>query len=248
MTLEPRAIQNFRANLDSVRQLMQFDDLVLEVIAAPARALRERLAKHEIDNPHLQPDRIIQTIDSIRQNSSLRPYYEAMHNQCLVLAVSYFGAATRELFVDAVAEAIRRGSPTLMKEHVQITVQDLVESEIDRAQLAAEFIADGPDSSWQDMKSIGRAYSRIFAAAPERGETVNDIIAAQAFRHAVVHSGGIVDRRLVGQVKNAFPRSLFRTVSLDAHIRVVPDEVTLAGDQMLRYLHELHVIVQRVAI
>ena len=248
MTPEPRAIQHFRSNLASVRQLMRFDDLVLEIIAAPARALRERLARHEIDNPRLQPDRIIQTLDSIRQNASLRPYYEAMHNQCLVLTVSYFGAATRALFVDAVAEGIRRGSLSLMKEHVQIAVQDLVEAEIDRVQLAAEFMADGPDSSWQDMKSIGRAYSKVFGAAPERGETVNDIIAAQAFRHAIVHSGGIVDRRLVGQVKNASPRSLFRSVSLDAPIRVVPDDVTLAGDQMLRYLQELNGLVEGAAI
>jgi hypothetical protein len=68
---------------------------------------REKLVNATIDRPGLLPDALISVLRNIKRNESLKAHYQALYNQWLVLLVSYFGSAVRDLFVDAAAAAIR---------------------------------------------------------------------------------------------------------------------------------------------
>jgi hypothetical protein len=124
----------------------------------------------------------------------------------------------------------------------------LLDEDIERHILVAEAIADQGENSWQDMQSIGRAFAKYFGRAPERDAVVNDIIVAQAVRHAVVHAGAKVDRRLLSQIRKASPRSFEPALALDQPIKLTPDEVRLCGQSMLTYLRRLNDIVREAAI
>jgi hypothetical protein len=211
MNQQSRAIRNFEANLASVERLMGFDSLVLDLLGQSLANLKAHLAKHEITNQYMQPDRLISTIGQIRANASLRPYYEAMYNQCLVLSASYFASAVRDLFVDGIGNAAQTLDARLVGEDIKLKVELLLDEDIERHILV-------------------------------------DIIVAQAVRHAVVHAGAKVDRRLLSQIRKASPRSFEPALALDQPIKLTPDEVRLCGQSMLTYLRRLNDIVREAAI
>lgn len=227
---------------------MGFDGLVMELLGQSLENLKAHLVKHEVTNQYLQPDSLITTVRQIRRNSSLRPYYEAMYNQCLVLTVSHFASAVRDLFVEGLGEAVQTLNTRVTDEDIRLKVEDIMDVDVERHILVAETIADRGDYSWQDMQSIGRAFAKYFGEAPERDSVVNDIIVAQAIRHSVVHAGSKADRRLIGQVKKAMPRSLAPKLVRDQHIQLAPEDVRLAGQSMLTYLERLDGIVRAAAI
>jgi hypothetical protein len=242
-----RAVSAFEINLASVEELMSFDAKLIDVIAVPLRRLKQRLEKHDFDSPRLQPDTILQTLETIRRSSSLAVHYAAMYNQCLVLTASYFSSAVRELFVEAVADATTRRSKSIMNEKLSLSIPELLDVDIERPRMIAEAIADRSEHSWQDMKSIGRAFDEYFGAAPGRDVFVNDIVAALSLRHAIVHAGAILSKRTVGQLSAARPRNLWLDVVRDSPVQVTPDEVRYVGRCMLTYLQSLDEIVEGAA-
>jgi len=90
MTARYDAVQNFRANLKVVDDLITFDRQVFDFLSMSLKSLKERLKKHEIDHPYLQPDKLITMVGQLRAQDALNGYYKAMYNQCLVLSVSHF--------------------------------------------------------------------------------------------------------------------------------------------------------------
>jgi hypothetical protein len=243
-----RAVENFRSNRRSVDDLMTFDASVLDVLKASLTSLKERLVKVEVTNPYLQPDKLITLISQIREHESLRSRYGVMYNQALVLSVSYFASAVRDLFVDSIANAAMASRAAVVDEDIKVSVEHLLDDAIDRPTLVAEAIADRGDQSWQDMQSIVRAFTKYFGQAPERDSVVNDIIVAQAVRHVIVHNGAKADRRLLSQIKKALPRSFNPRLVVDEPIQLTPDEVRLCGQSMLTYLQRLEISVQQAAI
>src|SRR5687768_3394183 len=122
------AIQTFRANLASIHELMRFDDMVLEFVIGPLQRLSDRQTTAGITNQRHRADQILALVRGIKKNASLQPYYAAMYNQCLVLLVSYFASAARELFIDAVVSAIDSGArPELLDAEVRLTPRDVRE-------------------------------------------------------------------------------------------------------------------------
>jgi hypothetical protein len=243
MEPEAHAVTTFRDNVASVHGLMRFDKELIDLVIVPLKALKERLQKHEMESYRLQPDRIIATLEAIREASSLRVHYEALYNQCLVLLVSYFASAVRELFLDAIAASAARGAEEVLSEKITLVAQDVLDAEGDRARLVAESIADKPEYSWQDMKSIARAFGDYFKSSPPKDETVNNIIAAQALRHTIVHAGAMTDKRTLAQLRSATPRRIWQAPVFGAAIRVTPSEVSTVGESMLIYLQTLDQLV-----
>jgi hypothetical protein len=77
-----------------------------------------------------------------------------------------------------------------------------------------EFLPASEKLSFQDMKSIGRAFKLLLAEDLPRDTRINNIIVAQACRHAVVHAEGVVNGRLLNEIRDADPRTVKQILSL----------------------------------
>ena len=68
---------------------------------------------------------------------------------------------------------------------------------------------------------------------------MNDIIVGHAARHVVVHSGAVVDRKMINQVKGAVPRTLKEALSEGKVIRFSPEEIRSLATSMTNHLSTL---------
>lgn len=233
------AVLAFEANLRLLDDIVAFDDKLMDFVIGPLENYRDRLVKAEIPAHH-QPNALIQTFKNIRTNKSLTNYYQALYNQWLVLLVSYFGAAAKDLFIEAATTAIRdRQRPEVLKAVLEAPVEDFAEEHDDIPAFLADLLASKKDTSFQDMQSIGRAFKDYFGVATERDKTVNDIVLAQACRHAIVHAGGTVDARLLKQLRAAAPRTLKNDLQLGGKLEFSPTEIKIASDAMRAHLRRL---------
>lgn len=138
------------------------------------------------------------------------------------------------------AHAVNKGdNRDIMGEELRITVEDLIEVTSDVPRYVGIALSERKDMSFQDMQSIARGFGRYFGYVPARDERVNNIIVAQACRHAMVHAGGIVDDRLVRQVQSANPRTVKPTLTVGSQIRFSPEEIDEIGRSMQWYIQDL---------
>ncbi|MBK6880026.1 MAG: hypothetical protein IPH91_07595 [Elusimicrobia bacterium] len=89
------------------------------------------------------------------------------------------------------------------------------------------------------MQSVSRAFKENLDISIERTSDVNDIILAQACRHAIVHSGAFADDQLVRQIAMALPRTLKVDLKKNAKIQFTSEEVTKVSEMMIEYLKNL---------
>ena len=185
-------LATFGGNLESVRQLMQFDRAVLDIVVALLEKLEDRtkrawaaaIGEEEAQqlNPRLEVGKTISVVKNIRDHEGLRRRYEAMINQSLVLLVSYFGSAVRDLFRVAVRRSFREGTnEKLMRAAIKTRVADIRGMD-DPADFVADWFTESSELSFQDMKSIGRALGNYFGIDISRGKRENNIILGQACR------------------------------------------------------------------
>ena len=189
----------FEAHVASVRKLMHFDRDVLKLAIEHIRSLRDTLKRHHaLDNPHLTADNTLQMLEGFHKHDSLRHRYQTIFNQALVLLVSYFGSTVHDLFRSGILRALDLpGDSQLLREQLTVTTRDLREVDFHARDLVPDLLVQAKDISFQDMQSIARAFRSYLEVQIDRDATVNDIIAGQACRHVVVHSGGTADDRLV---------------------------------------------------
>jgi len=234
-------LEAFERHVESVHRLMNFDrDVIAHAIDA-IEQLQERLTQHhKLDNPHLTAERTLQLLRGYREHDSLRPRYKTIFNQALVLLVSYFGSAVHDVFRAGVSKALESDKDTpLLREHLKISLAELKEAHFDLRTRTPDLLVNAKDISFQDMKSIARAFKENLAVEIERTTTVNEIILAQACRHVIVHTGALADEALVRQLSGAHPRTLKPKVVPGDLVEFTPDEVASAADAMVSYLKEL---------
>jgi hypothetical protein len=236
-------LANFRANRSRIKELLGFDDLLLGFILKPLKTIQEAQdrAKQRIDNPNYRVDKVITLLESIRSNHSLATHFATVHNQALVLLVSHFAAALRDAYRTTVRLALTSevAPAKLLDEELKVTVARLISNQGDPLLDVADLLIDKKDLSFQDMKGTGRAFEELCGVSVPKGSGVNDIIAAQACRHGIVHAGEVVTQQMIRQLAGATPRRLKISMVVDAIIRFSPEEVELAGDAMEEYLSSL---------
>jgi hypothetical protein len=155
--------------------------------------------------------------------------------------VSYFGSAVGDLFKSYLADSLKQGLVPLSrrKEEIKLSMGELEEINYDVRNHIGEIVVDTKNISFQDMQSIARAFRDWLGYEPVQDQDVNNIIISQACRHAIVHSGGMVDKRLIDQVRNATPRGLKPDLVENEPIQFHPDEIQLAETSMARYIEKL---------
>lgn len=239
-------LEVFQSHVESVHRLMNFDRDVLDNAIQAIDDLQKRLTQHhKLDNPQLTAARTLEILRGYREHDSLRPRYKSIFNQALVLLVSYFGSAVHDTFRNAVSAALAsdKESP-LLKEQVKLSFSELKEANFELRTRAPDLLVNAKDISFQDMKSIARAFKENLGIEIERTTTVNEIILAQACRHVIVHAGAVANDALVKQVSSANPRSLKSKLTVGEVVQFSPEEVEVAAEAMISYLADLEHKVQ----
>lgn len=233
-------------NIDDVYKLIDFDHSIIDFSISALETLTTNLEKaFNIDNPKLLAINTASQLRSIRENDSLRPRYQVMFNQSNVLLVSVFASAVADLFregVNTLAEL--KTSKELMKQEFKLTVDEIIENGDELAHRIGYLIAEKKDISFQDMKSIRRAFNLYFSVSMEKNETVNNLIFAQAARHVIVHDSARVSDRMLFQVSGANPRSLRKDIKSGDTINFEPEEIKIVGNSMTVYFRELRTKVE----
>jgi hypothetical protein len=230
-----------RKNIDDVYKLIEFDHLILKFCLSSLTTLNEKLKKtFKINNPNLLVSKTITHLKRIRENDSLRLHYQIMFNQSNVLLVSLFASAVADLFRDGVNSLAELGnSEELMKEEFKLSVDEIMEHGHELPHRIGYVIADKKDISFQDMKSIRRAFHSYFSVSMEKNETVNNIIFAQAARHVIVHDSARISERMINQISGAVPRRIMNKISAQDTIQFDREEIKIIGESMLIYFCEL---------
>jgi len=232
--------KTFSANLASVDDLIDFDQLILMLATSNLKKIVDTL---EVAGK-VQAARDVQNrmavLENIRSHASMKKHYGTIFGQGVVLLVSYFASVTQDLFKSAASHAFTSGSDApVTSQEVKLTWRDLSAEIENPAHAFAELLVTQKDISFQDMQSIARAFSNYFGIEIQRESHVNDIIVAQAARHSIVHNGGIVDKRMINQLNSAKPRTIKRVVTMGEEVKFVPDEVRAVAAAMKEYVENL---------
>jgi len=235
-----RITNNFKGNAESVYQLLTFDSFVLDHVVGGLTDLADTLEKQQQRNAARVVSNRVASLKNIRHAESLRPRYQTIFNQCVVLLVSYFGSAVHALFSEAVSDALTGGaSIPAAEQEVKLAWRELNSKEAPLASVFSELLVAQRDISFQDMQSIGRAFKDHLGVEIARDEITNDIILGQACRHVIVHAGGIVDRKMLRQLSSATPRRLKLELVTGVAVAFEPQEVMQLGATMSQYIERL---------
>ncbi len=229
--------QNLSENIRKVDRLSRFDADVLEFAIAPVRKARDALKKFGIEHPNYDVDKDIAHLEHIRENESMRAYYEIMRNHCVVLLVSYFSSAIEDIFRECLVHRIKTGSlGNSRRKKIEVSLERLCDRDFDIVESAAELLVEKNNISFQDMASIARTFSEYFDYDPPKTQDVNNIIAAQAFRHSIVHSGAKLTPKSDRQLAHAEPRSIQTDAKRGGSIQFTEREIKTISESMLKYV------------
>ena len=234
------AIEAFRRNGQAVERLLDFDHVILEVAVQGLRELEQQLDDRNLHSALPLVRNRAALLENLKVSDSLRPQYEAIFNQCVVLLVAYFASAPHTLFRESVAAALTINADVpATTEQLKMSWRTVVEAEDEKAQMFAELLIAHHDISFQDMQSVSRAFSTHLKIDPPRFTATNDIIVGQAARHVIAHAAPLVDRKMLNQVRAAAPRTLKPILVEGEAIRFSPTEVKTLAASMEMYLADL---------
>jgi hypothetical protein len=228
-------LDNFKANIESVRKLAKFDLIVLDYAIHSVESCIEKLRQVGVDNRTIIPVNTLTDLRNARKNKSLRPQYQDMFNQCIVLLVSHFGYSLEEILRVSIEGAIPYiRNEKILSERLHISVSELQKSGFDLSGRIGEWIIRKKDISFQDMQSIRRTFSDYFNIELEKDADMNNIIFAQASRHIIAHAAGVLNEQFTAQIKDAYPRTVKPTLEEQNTIQFDPAEIEEIAASMLR--------------
>jgi hypothetical protein len=231
---------SLEANLERVDELMRFDEIMQDMYIKGLAKVDTWLEKNEkITNQYARLRQEIQLLKNIRRNDSAAKHYQVMLNQCVVLLVSYFESALEDLFEEALRLRLTSGKiGNIGEQEFKVKVKELVDVGNNLAGLVVA--KKEKELSFQDMQSIGRAFNEYVEVGEiPQSEGVNNIIAAQAYRHAIIHNGGMVSTKTVGQMKLAVPRKIKTKVVTGEPIQFDEAEILVIRKAMQAYFDDM---------
>jgi len=171
--------ENFQENIKSLKDLMNFDDLILSFGIQALERVDRFIKRQRIQNPSCDVTKELNQFKQIRSNESLKPHYQIMLNQCVVLMVSFFSSAVEDIFTRALTYRVKKeDSKKLIKEDLKLTIAELQAVNFNLSDHIGELFASKKDISFQDMKNISRAFKSYLGFEPHKDIHVNNIILA----------------------------------------------------------------------
>lgn len=232
--------QSFERNVQAVLQLSDLDRGLLDQAIASLEERDARLLNAGIENARMLAGSTLQNLKNVRRNDSLRPGFQALVNQSVVLLASYFASGVSQLFRVAVAASLDAAPSEHLKGlQLKLSVAELAELGIELREALPELVAESPGISFQDTKSIARTFSEFFDVEIPRDSVTNEITAGLAFRHVIVHNGGIVDRQCIRQVESAIPRNFRPKIANGELLAFATGEIEALARAMVTYIQRL---------
>jgi len=229
----------FLDNINSVNRLANFDRVVLDFSITSIENLQNKL-KQKFENERLLATSTLKQLRLIREHDSLRNQYQEIFNQCVVLLVSYFGSTVSEIFKEYVTSNISElKKKKAFAEEFKFSPQEMSEYNYNFRDQIGEIIILKKNISFQDMKSINRNFRDFLGISFKRDSIVNDIIIAQASRHVIVHSGALVDTKMMTQILDANPRKLKPRIEVNSKIQFAVNELDALSKSMIKYVENL---------
>ncbi|MCK4887935.1 MAG: hypothetical protein KAS96_11155 [Planctomycetes bacterium] len=233
---------SFNDNIQKIKKLMSLDEIIVDFSLLALHKAKKAEEKWDCDkHPSYNISNEINQIKNIRENESLKPSYQIMLNQCVVLLVSYFSSAVEDIFKESFKYKIKNGElDELGKEEIKITIDQFIFGEIEDMFVAKK------DISFQDMQSIRRSFKEYIGVSEkdrERDKDVDNIVFGQACRNCIVHAGGFMNSKTFGQIKTAKNRTIKTQIRLTDNILFEEDEVNAVKDSMVAFINNLVVKV-----
>jgi hypothetical protein len=238
MTPDIRAIVSaFTKNVSQISGLMNFDQQVMDHAIGIVKSVEQDVGDEMRFTARMRFENQLTLLENVRTHDSLRPGYNHIRNQCAVLLVSYFGAAMKDLFVLGLRQVIAQGATkALAKEELKLTVAEL--SAFAQEDLPDLFVAKC-EISFQDMKSISRAFDAHLGVPIARDPDSDNIIVGQACRHALVHYGGVCDQKTVVQMKAASSHTVGVQLRMGEPIQLSDAQIGIIGQSMVGYMNRV---------
>ena len=235
------ALETFRRNISEVDRLVNFDKELLQLVTMQIENLHSSL-KDRFADERINGGRALAIVKGIRDNESIKPKYVAIYNQAIVLLVSHLSSALGDLFRAAVLTKLQSDDPgKLLDEEIKLTFGEMREREWNMQSAAADLIIAKYDFTFQDMASTVRAFKNFIGVEPARDAIMNNIIAAQACRHVIVHAGGRISEKAVQQVSKANPRTFKTTLMVGENIQFSASEIEAVKSDMLQFVETLSI-------
>lgn len=227
--------------LESVKDLSNFDRKITDYCTTHLEQLnsRYRNAPFNTTNQVYLCENTIKAIKNIREHDSLRMHYNTMHNQCIVLAVSFFTSTISDMFRYAVQKSSEAGTLPASNEDIKLSIKELQDLSFNLTHHIADIILKKKDISFQDMQSTVRAFDSYLNIKIPKNDPCNDIILAQASRHAIVHNHSVADEKFMNQVKNAYPRSIKQNFVANQPFKYTASEIEFITFAMLVFVQDL---------
>lgn len=235
----PSTVDQFRKSAKAAVQLADLDRGLIDYAIKQIEERDDRLRKAGVDSHRMLCGNIIQNLRNIRENDSLRPGFQALVDQTVVLLASYFSSAVGQLFRLGVRAALG-GSPSkhLQELSMKLTVVEIATLGGDLVALA-DLVARTHGISFQDTKSIQRTFKDFFDVDVPRDGITHDVGAGLAFRHALVHNGGVVDQSCLRQIEALSPRSFKPKAALEEVVHFDTAEVKALAGSMQAYVERI---------
>lgn len=249
MVTAPRRVsEQFAANVASVLDLLEFDREVIDfLIEGPLAAAIGRARQQGYLTMAGPLANAQQVIENIRDNRSLAPKFEKISGQCVVLLVSFFASALKDLFVDNVADALTRVRDTKgLDEELRVPLRALSDHRFHLRDQVGERLVQQKDYQFQDLQSVARAFRSFFGIEIDRDSTTDTIVVAHACRHAIVHNGAVANRRTVSQVRDVGVTDLAVEITDGKELVVAPSDVRTMAAAMRVYVDRLASQIEEV--
>lgn len=229
----------FKKNIAEVDNLINFDRQLLDLVTLTVEGLHDQL-KSKFGDERLNGARALAVIRGIRSNETLRLKYQAIYNQAVVLLVSHFASALGDLFRQAVSDRLASAEGgKLLEEELKLTVADLKDRNWDLTGAIPDLLIAKHDFTFQDMGATVRAFSTYAGITPERNVVMNNIIAAQACRHVIVHAGGRVGDKTTRQLSKVIPRTFRQELRGGEQIAFTLEEIHSIKTDMVKFIETL---------
>lgn len=228
----------FLKNSDSVKELMNFDRIILDFCIIHIDNLNKKLKNLKIDNPYLLAENTLQVLRGIRENDSMRAQYESIYNQCLVLLVSHYTVMMEDFFKSSIDLLIieNKDNFTEMDDAIKISLNELKSLNFNLSGNFGDLLLKKKDISFQDMQSMNRAFRQYLGFSLPLDSTLNNIIFAQAARHSIVHSLANADDKFINQIRNVIPREIQPNIKRKDIIKMTSDEIIKIDECMRQTL------------
>ncbi len=232
-----KIIKNFKQRIEEVEKLLEIDDLILSLAIEELEDRQESLNKCGIDNASMIGENSLKNLRNIRTNQSLKPSYVLLLNQSVVLMVSYFASSMHDFFKTAYPLRLScEMSKKARSKELKFSLQELQDYNFDLTDSIGEIIFKKFNINFQDMATISGSLRDYLGIDMEWDKRVNNIVAMQACRNSIAHSGEIVDEKLVNQLRRSQDRDIQKDLKIGNKISFTVKEVKLGANEMLSYL------------